>query len=87
MIGMLRMLLTNCEIQVDSEQLPPLVEDDDYYWKDLMGCQVVTTTGYELGKSRRYDGNRFKRRDGRESKPERCVRHQGAVGPVSSMGR
>ena len=42
-------LLTNCEIQVDSEQLPPLV-GDDYYWKDLMGCQVVTTSGYELGK-------------------------------------
>ncbi len=42
-------LLTNCEIVVDSEQLPPL-EGDDYYWKDLMGCQVVTTSGYELGK-------------------------------------
>ncbi|MBS0968991.1 ribosome maturation factor RimM [Chimaeribacter arupi] len=42
-------LLTNCEIVVDSGQLPPLGEDD-YYWKDLMGCQVITTTGYELGK-------------------------------------
>lgn len=42
-------LLTNCEIIVDSTQLPAL-EEDDYYWKDLMGCQVVTTTGYELGK-------------------------------------
>ncbi|QLH63662.1 ribosome maturation factor RimM [Serratia symbiotica] len=42
-------LLTHCEIIVDSEQLPPL-EGDDYYWKDLIGCQVVTTTGYELGK-------------------------------------
>ncbi|PVZ85652.1 ribosome maturation factor RimM [Serratia sp. S1B] len=42
-------LLTNFEIVVDSEQLPPL-EEDDYYWKDLMGCQVVTTSGYELGK-------------------------------------
>lgn len=42
-------LLTNREILVDSEQLPELV-GDDYYWKDLMGCQVVTTTGYELGK-------------------------------------
>ncbi|MGE4801835.1 ribosome maturation factor RimM [Yersinia hibernica] len=42
-------LLTNCEIIVDSKQLPEL-EEDDYYWKDLMGCQVVTTTGYELGK-------------------------------------
>ncbi|MFI8415259.1 ribosome maturation factor RimM [Serratia sp. NPDC078593] len=42
-------LLTNCEIIVDSEQLPPL-EGEDYYWKDLMGCQVITTSGYELGK-------------------------------------
>ncbi|MEJ4045322.1 ribosome maturation factor RimM [Erwinia sp. SLM-02] len=41
-------LLTNCEIVVDSEQLPEL--DGEYYWKDLMGCQVVTTEGYELGK-------------------------------------
>ncbi|MEQ9940686.1 ribosome maturation factor RimM [Pectobacterium aroidearum] len=42
-------LLTNCEIVVDSSQLPDLGEGD-YYWKDLMGCQVVTVTGYELGK-------------------------------------
>lgn len=42
-------LLTNCEIVVDSSQLPAL-EEGDYYWKDLMGCQVVTTEGYSLGK-------------------------------------
>lgn len=41
--------LTNCEIVVDSSQLPQL-EEGDYYWKDLMGCQVVTTEGYSLGK-------------------------------------
>ncbi|MCD1127082.1 ribosome maturation factor RimM [Jinshanibacter sp. LJY008] len=41
--------LTNCEIAVEAGQLPPL-EEGDYYWKDLMGCQVVTTSGYELGK-------------------------------------
>lgn len=41
--------LTNCEIAVDSQQLPAL-EEGDYYWKDLMGCQVITTSGYELGK-------------------------------------
>nr|CAB3502480.1 unnamed protein product [Digitaria exilis] len=41
--------LTNCEIIVDSSQLPQL-EEGDYYWKDLMGCQVVTTEGYSLGK-------------------------------------
>ncbi len=42
-------LLTNCEIVVDSSQLPQL-EEGDYYWKDLMGCRVVTTEGYDLGK-------------------------------------
>lgn len=42
-------LLTNCEIVVDSSQLPAL-EEGDYYWKDLMGCQVVTAEGYDLGK-------------------------------------
>ncbi|MGS0630050.1 MULTISPECIES: ribosome maturation factor RimM [Photorhabdus] len=41
-------LLTNCEIIVDSEQLPEL-DAGDYYWKDLMGCQVVNTAGYSLG--------------------------------------
>ena len=41
--------LTNREIVVEESQLPEL-EDGDYYWKDLMGCQVVTTAGYELGK-------------------------------------
>ena len=57
-------LLTNCEIVVDSEQLPEL-DDGDYYWKDLMGCQVVTTEGYELGKVIEYDGNWFERRSRR----------------------
>lgn len=42
-------LLTNCEIVVDSSQLPAL-EDGSYYWKDLMGCRVVTTEGYDPGK-------------------------------------
>lgn len=42
-------LLTNCEIVVDSAQLPEL-DAGDYYWKDLIGCNVVTVGGYELGK-------------------------------------
>ncbi|SFN69581.1 16S rRNA processing protein RimM [Izhakiella capsodis] len=42
-------LLTNCEVVVDANSLPPL-EEGDYYWKDLMGCKVVTSKGYELGK-------------------------------------
>lgn len=41
--------LTNCEIIVESEQLPEL-EDGEYYWKDLIGCEVITTEGYNLGK-------------------------------------
>ncbi|QPR28106.1 ribosome maturation factor RimM [Edwardsiella hoshinae] len=41
--------LVNREIAVDESQLPVL-EEGDYYWKDLMGCQVVTVAGYELGK-------------------------------------
>ncbi|CAK9885778.1 MAG: Ribosome maturation factor RimM [Candidatus Erwinia impunctatus] len=41
-------LLTNCEIVVDAMQLPEL-EGDDYYWKDLIGCQVLTLQGYDLG--------------------------------------
>lgn len=43
------MLMTNYEIMIDSSQLP-LLDNGDYYWKDLIGCQVVTITGYQLGK-------------------------------------
>lgn len=42
-------LLTNCEIVVDAAQLPDL-NSGEYYWKDLLGCQVVTVGGYQLGK-------------------------------------
>ncbi|MGP1947353.1 MAG: ribosome maturation factor RimM [Arsenophonus sp. NC-PG7-MAG3] len=41
-------LMTNCEIIADSVQLPVL-EGNEYYWKDLIGCQVITTKGYSLG--------------------------------------
>ncbi|WP_340612022.1 ribosome maturation factor RimM [Xenorhabdus bharatensis] len=41
-------LFTNSEVVVDSSQLPAL-EDGDYYWKDLTGCQVINTAGYNLG--------------------------------------
>lgn len=41
--------LVNREIAVDASQLPPL-DEGDYYWKDLMGCRVVTALGYDLGK-------------------------------------
>ncbi|AEW44352.1 16S rRNA processing protein [Serratia symbiotica str. 'Cinara cedri'] len=41
--------LTNCKIILDSRHLMQL-EEGDYYWKDLIDCQVVTTTGYIMGK-------------------------------------
>ncbi|MGP4123841.1 MAG: ribosome maturation factor RimM [Sodalis sp. (in: enterobacteria)] len=41
-------LLTNCEIVIDASQLPDL-DNGEYYWKDLIGCQVVTVGGYQLG--------------------------------------
>lgn len=40
--------LTNCEIAVDSQLLPQLTEGN-FYWKDLIGCRVITTQGYDLG--------------------------------------
>ena len=36
------------DIGVSPEQLPSLPEGE-YYWRDLIGCRVVTTKGYELG--------------------------------------
>lgn len=41
-------LFTNCEIVVDMLQFPDL-GSGEYYWKDLMGCRVVTSCGSELG--------------------------------------
>ncbi|SEQ75675.1 16S rRNA processing protein RimM [Rosenbergiella nectarea] len=41
--------LTNAEISVNAADLPAL-DNDDYYWKDLMGCKVVNLQGYEMGK-------------------------------------
>ncbi|ABF13906.1 16S rRNA processing protein RimM [Baumannia cicadellinicola str. Hc (Homalodisca coagulata)] len=42
-------LFANCNIIVDASQLPTL-SDGDYYWKDLIGCQVETINSYQLGK-------------------------------------
>ena len=41
--------LTNLEIGVKPELLPDLPEGE-FYWRDLIGCTVVTTKGYDLGK-------------------------------------
>lgn len=40
--------LVNHEIQVDADKLPEL-PSGDYYWKDLIGMQVITNSGYDLG--------------------------------------
>jgi len=41
-------LLTNLEIAVAADTLPGLPEDE-YYWRDLIGAQVVNLKGYHLG--------------------------------------
>lgn len=40
--------LTNAEISIESQQLKELAEDD-FYWRDLVGCEVVNTQGYQMG--------------------------------------
>lgn len=41
-------LFTNFEIYTDESLLPSL-GNDDYYWKDLMGCAVINESGYDFG--------------------------------------
>lgn len=41
--------LTNAEIGVNLDVFPDL-EEGDYYWHDLIGCQVINLQGYNLGK-------------------------------------
>ncbi|AWX13613.1 ribosome maturation factor RimM [Mergibacter septicus] len=40
--------LANIEIGVDLNQLPKL-DEGEYYWHDLIDCQVINTTGYQMG--------------------------------------
>lgn len=40
-------LIKNAEVSISSSQLPEL--DTDHYWKDLIGMQVVTDKGYDMG--------------------------------------
>ncbi|MDY4280826.1 MAG: ribosome maturation factor RimM [[Pasteurella] mairii] len=40
--------LANVEIGVDLSVFPQL-EEGDYYWHDLIGCQVVNLQGYAMG--------------------------------------
>ena len=39
--------LVGVALFVDSSHLPVL--EDDFYWRDLVGCQVKTDKGYDLG--------------------------------------
>ncbi|MCW9698882.1 MULTISPECIES: ribosome maturation factor RimM [unclassified Avibacterium] len=41
--------LANIEIGVDLSVFPQL-EEGDYYWHDLIGCDVVNLQGYKMGK-------------------------------------
>ncbi len=41
-------LLTHCEIGVLSEKIQQLPEGE-FYWKDLIGCEVTNTKGYNMG--------------------------------------
>lgn len=42
------MLLNNCDLVIDNSQLPNLC-NNEYYWKDIIGCKVVTIKGNSLG--------------------------------------
>lgn len=41
-------LLTGNDIAVSAELFAPL-PDDEFYWRDLIGCQVQNLQGYHLG--------------------------------------
>lgn len=40
--------LVGMALFIDESLLPKL--EDDYYWRDLIGCQIQTESGYHLGK-------------------------------------
>ncbi len=41
-------LLTGWDVLINASQLPP-TEQNEYYWSDLVGLKVETTTGINLG--------------------------------------
>ncbi len=43
------LLLTNCKIGIKPEQLPE-ADENEYYWSDLIGLEVVNPEGYRFGK-------------------------------------
>ena len=40
--------IKNLEISIKAEQLPQL-DDSDFYWRELVGMQVITDKGYNMG--------------------------------------
>lgn len=40
--------LIGASIYIERQQLPE-TQDDEYYWSDLIGCDVVTEVGESLG--------------------------------------
>lgn len=40
--------IKNLDVSIKAEMLPELAYDD-YYWRDLVGMQVMTDKGYNLG--------------------------------------
>jgi 16S rRNA processing protein RimM len=42
------MLLTGAVIAISARQLP-LLDKDEFYWRDLVGLRVINTQGLELG--------------------------------------
>ena len=41
--------LTGQLIGVPAAALPEIAGDDEFYWRELVGCQVISTTGENLG--------------------------------------
>ncbi|MCL1073631.1 ribosome maturation factor RimM [Shewanella dokdonensis] len=41
-------MLTNCDIGILPQQMKSLPEDE-FYWRDLIGCEVINTQGYNMG--------------------------------------
>lgn len=41
--------MTHCEIAILPEQMQAL-SNDEFYWRDLIGCDVISTQGYHMGK-------------------------------------
>lgn len=39
----------NTELYIERDDLPTLDDSEEHYWSDLIGCQVTTSDGFELG--------------------------------------